>query len=145
MDSDGNPTTNPLKAIAGMVLPMAGHKGFGLALMMDVLSGVLTGSQFGLGVHGPYEPEARSGCGHLMIAINIAALMPIGEFYQRMQHLITEIKRTPLTAGVEQIYYPGELEARNAQRFGTSGLILPGDTIADLQTLGEKLGLSIDR
>lgn len=142
LDVHGNSTTDPLEAIAGMVLPMAGHKGYGMALMMDVLSGVLTGSEFGTNVHGPYEPEARSGAGHLMIAINIEALMPLDVFYARMQMLVTEIKVTPRSEGTDEIFYPGEIEVRNAAQNQRAGLILPDDTVADLKMLGQELGVS---
>jgi len=143
LDEDGSPTTDPLRAIAGMVLPMAGHKGYGMALMMDVLSGVLTGSQFGINVHGPYEADARSGCGHLMIAIKIDALMPLAEFYGRIQELVSTIKSTPLAAGISEIFYPGEIEALNEKENRASGITLPNDTIADLEKLGQECQVSL--
>jgi LDH2 family malate/lactate/ureidoglycolate dehydrogenase len=57
IDADGAPTTDPAAAIAGAILPMAGHKGYAISLMMDVLAGVLTGSAFGAAVGGPYQAE----------------------------------------------------------------------------------------
>ena len=57
INADGAPTTDPAEAIAGIILPMAQHKGYAIAVMMDMLSGVLTGSAFGAGVHGPYQTE----------------------------------------------------------------------------------------
>ena len=63
-DADGVPTTDAREAVHGVILPMAGHKGYAITFMMDVLAGVLTGSSFGTGVAGPYDPERRSGCGH---------------------------------------------------------------------------------
>jgi LDH2 family malate/lactate/ureidoglycolate dehydrogenase/quinol monooxygenase YgiN len=64
IDADGHPTTDPAAAIAGFLAPMAGHKGYGISFMMDVLSGVLTGSSYATDVVGPYVPDQRSGCGH---------------------------------------------------------------------------------
>jgi LDH2 family malate/lactate/ureidoglycolate dehydrogenase len=52
---DGRPTTDPQQAIDGLILPMAGHKGYSIAVVIDMLAGVLSGSQFLSGVHGPYE------------------------------------------------------------------------------------------
>ena len=58
------PTVDAAKAVHGLILPMAGHKGYVISFMMDVLAGVLTGSSFGAGVAGPYQPDTPSGCGH---------------------------------------------------------------------------------
>ncbi|WP_106409308.1 Ldh family oxidoreductase, partial [Teichococcus deserti] len=66
LDAAGRPTTDPAAAIEGIILPMAGHKGSGIAVMMDVLAGVLPGGVFGSGVTGPYRAEGRSGAGQLM-------------------------------------------------------------------------------
>ena len=59
IDAEGAPTTDAAAAIDGIILPMAGHKGYAIAVMMDMLSGVLTGSAFGTGVHGPYQTERK--------------------------------------------------------------------------------------
>ena len=66
---------------------MAQHKGYAIAMMMDVLSGVLTGSAFGAAVSGPYQFDKPSGCGQLMIAMDISAFQPLGQFNQRMEEL----------------------------------------------------------
>ena len=141
LDAQGAPTTDPAAAIAGIILPMAGHKGYGIALMMDVISGVLTGSAFGRGVVGPYEAEKPSGAGQMMIALDIAAFMPLPEFHARMASLAAELKATPLAQGAEAIFYPGELEARSEARHRRDGLTLPPDTIADLEKLAAECGL----
>src|ERR1700676_3380458 len=70
IDAQGAPTTEPGAAIGGMILPMAQHKGYAIAVIMDMLSGVLTGSAFGTEVHGPYQAEHRSGAGQFVIALN---------------------------------------------------------------------------
>jgi LDH2 family malate/lactate/ureidoglycolate dehydrogenase len=142
IDGEGEPTTDPLAALSGIILPMAEHKGYGVAVMMDVLSGVLTGSGFGRGVHGPYQTEHESGAGHLMIALDIAAFQPLAEFEARMGRLITELKSAPLAKGSTEILYPGELEARNEAENRARGLSLPRDTLAGLRKLAEDTGLS---
>lgn len=144
LDGSGKPTTDPVQALAGMVLPMAGHKGYAIALMMDVLSGVLTGSGFGTTVQGPYQAEKQSGCGHLMIALNIEAFMPPDEFNARMAQLIAEIKGVPCAEGSQGVFYPGEIEARNAQSHLKTGLLLPEDTITALRELAAETGVAVD-
>jgi len=142
MNAAGEPTTDAAEAVAGLILPMAGHKGYAIALMMDVLSGVLTGSAFGSEVHGPYQSTHRSGCGHLFIALDIAAFMPCGEFGLRMEQLIAELKAAPLAAGTSEILYPGELEARSDAHHRSQPLELPRQTLLDLQSLAEEVGVA---
>ncbi|GGF00487.1 lactate dehydrogenase [Aliidongia dinghuensis] len=141
IDAAGAPTTDPQAAIDGVILPMAGHKGYAIAVVMDMLSGVLTGSGFGAQVHGPYQFEHKSGAGHLMIALDIAAFQPVDEFGRRMEALIAELKSVPLARGADEIFYPGEIEARNDEKNRRDGLSLPDDTIADLRKLADELGL----
>jgi LDH2 family malate/lactate/ureidoglycolate dehydrogenase len=141
IDAQGAPTTDPGAAIGGMILPMAQHKGYAIAVMMDMLSGVLTGSAFGAGVHGPYQAEHRSGAGQLVIVLNIEAMQPLAAFKARMEQLIAELKGVPAAEGFEEILYPGELEARNDARNRQHGLALPADTLADLTQLARELGL----
>ena len=139
----GFPTTDPAEAIDGIILPMAQHKGYAIAVIMDMLSGVLTGSGFGTGVHGPYQTEHRSGAGQLMVALNIDAMQPIAEFGARMDRLIAELKAVPLAQGFDEVVYPGELEARNDKRNRAEGIQLPADTIADLKRLSDELRIPL--
>lgn len=141
LDAEGRPTTDPAAAIDGIILPMAQHKGYAIALMMDMLSGVLTGSAFGPRVAGPYQTEHRSGAGQLMIAIDIAQVQPLTEFNARMDQLIADLKSVPLAQGFDEVFYPGEIEARNDARNRTDGLILPEDTLADLHRLAVETGI----
>jgi len=140
ISAEGEPTTDPTQALGGVILPMAGHKGYAIAVMMDVLSGVLTGSSFGTGVFGPYQAEHRGGCGHLMIALNIEAIQPLVAFNTRMEKLIDELKSVPLAQGFDEVVYPGELEARNDARNRREGLQLPEDTLTDLRKLAQEAG-----
>jgi len=134
-DEDGNPTTDAAKAVHGLILPMAGHKGYVISFMMDVLAGVLTGSSFGAGVAGPYQPTTPSGCGHLLITIDVAAMMPAAEFESRMEALIAEIKAVPTAPGVEEIFFPGELEDRTGIRNRGRGITLADNTWKSISEL----------
>jgi len=140
VDATGLPTTDPQAAIDGLILPMAGHKGYAISFMMDVLSGVLTGSSFATDVVGPYDPDGRSGCGHLVLAVDVAAIMPRSEFEGRMDSLIATIKSCPAAPGTE-ILIPGELESRAAQR-AAGTVTLPASTVADLDALTTTAGIT---
>lgn len=138
IDADGRPTIDPQKAIDGVIQPMSGHKGYAISVIMDMLSGVLTGSSFGPGVAGPYQADRRSGAGHFMIVIDIAALQPIAEFNRRMEEMISGLKSVPLAPDAKEIFYPGEIEARNDRENRRDGLDLPADTLNDLAKLAQR-------
>ena len=144
LDKDGAPTLDAQSAIEGIILPMGGHKGYGISVMMDVLSGVLTGSGFASGVHGPYQTEHRGHCGHLALAMDIEAFQPIGEFHARMETFIAELKSTPRAPGFDEIHYPGEIEAREAARNAELGLVFPPDTLSDLGRVATDTGIPLD-
>ncbi len=141
INAAGEPTTDPQEAIDGIILPMAEHKGYAIAMMVDVLSGVLTGSGFLSAVHSPYKTAEKSNCGHFMVAINIEMFQPLAQFNARMEAYIAELKSVPLAKGFDEIFYPGEREARNDVKNRKEGLLLPADTLADLERIARELGL----
>jgi LDH2 family malate/lactate/ureidoglycolate dehydrogenase len=139
---DGAPTTDPASALAGAILPMGEHKGYAISVMWDVLAGVLTGSGFGTAVSGPYQSERRSRAGHLYLALDIETFTPLVEFAERMERLIGQLKAVPRAEGFDEIYYPGEPEARAERRGRREGIVLPAKTVADLGSLADDLGLA---
>jgi LDH2 family malate/lactate/ureidoglycolate dehydrogenase len=141
INAAGEPTTDPQEAIDGIILPMAEHKGYAIAAMVDVLSGVLTGSGFLSAVHSPYKTAEKSNCGHLMIALNIEAFQPLKEFNARMEQFADEIKAVPAAKGFDEVFYPGEIEASNDQRNRRDGIQFPDDTLADLKRIAGETGL----
>jgi LDH2 family malate/lactate/ureidoglycolate dehydrogenase len=143
LDSNGQPTTDPSEAIAGTLLPMAGHKGAGLSAMMDVLSGLLSGGETGDGVTGPYIADRRSGAGHFLIAIDIASLRPLDGFLADMQAMIASWKASAPQDGVAEIQYPGEPEHQHETASRSAGIALPAEILDDLLTRAASLGLDV--
>jgi LDH2 family malate/lactate/ureidoglycolate dehydrogenase len=137
----GEPTTDPQEAIDGIILPMAEHKGYAIAAMVDMLSGVLTGSGFLSAVHSPYQTAEQSHCGHLLLAMDIAKFQPLEHFTARMEAFVNEIKAVPLAKGFDEVFYPGEIEDNNEAKFRCEGLALPEETIADLRRIARHTGL----
>ena len=82
--------------------------------------------------------------GHLMIALNIEAMQPLAQFNARMEELILQIKAVPLAQGFSEVFYPGEIEARNDVTNRRDGLSLPDDTLADLRKVADDFGLRGD-
>ena len=142
MDTEGRPTTDAAAGIAGTILPMAGHKGYAISTVIDMLSGVLSGSGFGMGVTGPYVPEGKSGAGHLALVIDIAACRPLAEFEADMETLIAEIKSARPVPRSSGIFYPGEIEATNEARISQEGISLPDAVAKELRTESAHLGVT---
>lgn len=142
IDAQGHPTTDPKAALEGFILPMAGHKGYVMGVMVDILSGVLSGSEFLDRVHGPYDPVNRSGAGHFMLALNVAAFQPLSEFHGRMEAYIESLKDVPVAAGHSQVFYPGEMETQADIEQRANGLLLPADTLTELMRVASDAGLA---
>jgi LDH2 family malate/lactate/ureidoglycolate dehydrogenase len=123
-------------------MPMAGPKGYVISFMMDVLAGVLTGSAFGDGVAGPYDPDRRSGAGHLLLTIDVAAVSDTAEFTARIEALVDQTRGGELAAWADEILVPGELEDRNRRRLSVDGIPLADTTRDALATLAREAGLA---
>ncbi|UNI13927.1 hypothetical protein JDV02_000618 [Purpureocillium takamizusanense] len=110
LDAEGRPTDDPEAALGGVMLPMGGPKGSALSIMMDVFSGVLSGSAFAGHVTNPYDPSRPADVGHFLVVIKPDLFMDLDEFRERMQYLYDRVVGSDKAAGVERIYFPGEIE-----------------------------------
>lgn len=110
LDAEGRQTDDPASALGGVMLPMGGPKGSALAVMMDVFSGVLSGSAFAGGVTNPYDPSKPADVGHFLVAIKPDLFMGLEEFKERMDYLYQRVVGSEKMAGVDRVYYPGEIE-----------------------------------
>ena len=144
LTADGAPTTDAAEGVRGVILPMAGHKGYAITFLMDVLSGALTGSSVGRDVHGPYEPTARSGAGHLFLALDPAAFGDEAGYGARVEQLIAEVKGVPLAQGFDEVFYPGEVEDRaEAAALAGGGIGLSEGSLEALRALGAETGVAL--
>ena len=124
-DADGMPTTDASVAIAGLLLPTGGPKGYGLALAIDVLTGVLSGGGFGANVKGLYaDVSVPNDCAHLCLAVDPAAFGSPADFHTRVAKLVAEIRGSRLAPGVESVLLPGQREAESATRAREQGVSL---------------------
>ena len=126
-------------AMAGALLGIGTYKGYGLAFMTDVLTGVLGGGGFGL---TPYADPARLDVSHSLTAIDIDWFMPLDTFRARMGEFAQMVKSRALRPGFAEILIPGEQEARRAEKKAAHGVPLDDAVLADLQALARELGLS---
>ena len=145
LTADGAPTTDPAEGVLGVILPMAGHKGYAISFLMDVLSGALTGSSVGTGVHGPYEADARSGCGHLFLALDPVAFGDPAGYAARVRQLMDEVKEVPLAEGFTEVFHPGEVEDRaEAAALAAGGVELAEGSLAELRVLAAATGVRFE-
>jgi len=138
VDEEGMPTTDP--QAAKYLLPMAGPKGYGLALIFDILSGPLTGALFGKHLplmYGDYEKHRELG--HFVGAIRIDNFVPIEEFKRNVGILIDDIHATPLAKGFDRILVPGEKEHLLQLKYGKEGIPIPAGVMRDLQAAAGEL------
>jgi LDH2 family malate/lactate/ureidoglycolate dehydrogenase len=92
-------------------------------------------------VAGPYQVERPSGCGHLFVALDVAAFGDPDGFARRMEQLVAEVKSVPLAQGFDEVFYPGELEDRATREHLDHGLSLPQQTLDDLRRLAGTTGV----
>ncbi|MFC4472246.1 Ldh family oxidoreductase [Streptomyces xiangluensis] len=145
-DRGGTPTTDPAEALAGLLLPAAGHKGYGLALVVDVLTGVLSGGSFGGGVRGLYaDPSTPNDCAHFFLALDVAAFGDRDEFEQRVAALRDQITGSPKAPGTERLLLPGQLEAERQASATTAGVPLDAGVLAALRETATSLGVALGR
>jgi len=123
LDGEGRPTTDPTAALAGVVLPIGGPKGSGLAMMMDIFAGVLSGAAYAGDVADQYKAYDRpQDVGHFFLALRPDLFVPMHEVRARMDVLVGRIKACPKAEGVDEILMPGEIESRLAAARETTGI-----------------------
>ena len=139
----GEPTNDPREARAGLLLPMAGYKGYGLTVVFEVLAAVLTGARFARYVQ-PRTPTEHREIGHFFEAIQVAAFMPVDSFKARVDDLIRQMRSSERAPGVERIFVPGEPEHENRARHLAEGIPMMTTVLEDLQALADRLGVGTD-
>ncbi len=140
LDKDGNQTTNPndLRS-GGAILPLGGpegHKGYGLSVMVEILSGILTGLGFG------HDPSGRHNDGCFMAAFDVGAFRDADEFKAEVTEFAQYLKSSPPASGFDEVFYPGELEHKREQQLLAEGIFVEDATWDSLKQLAEEFGLS---
>ncbi|GAB3143055.1 Ldh family oxidoreductase [Micromonospora sonneratiae] len=143
-DVDGRPTTDPAAAIKGLLLPSGGHKGYGLALMIDVLTGVLSGGAYGRHVNGLYaDTTVPNDCAHFFLALDVTAFDDADEVARRVTDLADQVLSSNRAPGVEQVYLPGDIEAARYARALRYGVALEPSVFTGLTRVAAGLGVSL--
>ncbi|MDY3280764.1 Ldh family oxidoreductase [Dysosmobacter sp.] len=143
LDREGNPTTDPAEGRKGSLIPIGGPKGSGLAIMVEVLSGVLSGAGCGPHLHDLYEFDAPQGVGHFLGAIDVSHFLDPAAFRSGLSQMVREIKGLRKAPGAEEILLPGERAARSAAAKQETGIDLPDPVYEELAELGRPYGLTL--
>ncbi len=124
LDADGRPTTDPTAALTGVLLPFGGHKGYGIGILVDVLTGALTGSTIGLGVRQNDPDPLLGGQAFFMLAVNVAFFTEAATYRDRVDQLWRHAKSIKPAEGFDEVLLPGELEWRTEQQRRKEGIPL---------------------
>lgn len=139
MTPEGDETDDPSAAMTGALLGIGQYKGYGLAFMTDMLTGVISGGGFGL---VPYSDPKRLDVSHTFIALDIEWFMPVADFKARMDEFIQMCKSAKKRPGVEEILVPGEVEYKREQNYRKNGALVDEEVFDRLAQLAATLNIN---
>jgi ureidoglycolate dehydrogenase (NAD+) len=142
-DAEGLPTSEVGDwPNSGSMLPIAGHKGYGIALLIEILASALTGAGMLSEVKSwILQSKEVSRLGQAFIVINVGAIIPIEHFKKRVDQIIRELRQSPKAKGSDRVYVPGEIEWEKREDALKNGISLPEQIFASLHRVGKQLGL----
>jgi len=145
VDKQGRPTDNPNDLPnGGALLPMGMHKGYGMAVVAEVLNGILSGGPFLSGIILWFaNPEKNSNTGHMLVAIDVSKFRDLADFKADVDQLIDRLKATPTMEGFKEVLIPGEIEFRKTAEHVRDGIPITEQVMKDLRDLARELGVSV--
>jgi len=141
-DADGNPTTDPKAALKGTLAPIGGPKGYGLALVVDILCGLLTSSNYLRNVKALNDFSGPCGTGFFIGAIDIEPFISYEKYKELMTDYVKEIKKCPKKNQINEIFLPGEPEKREMEKREKFGIPLDEEVLVILKHLAKKLKIN---
>ena len=143
MDSEGVPTTDTQTALNGLLMPLGGYKGSGLAMMAEILCAVLSGGAMATELGGIRIQGQPMRTSQLFLAIDVAHFMPLDEFVRRMQSLVSMVKSSKTAKGYDEVLVAGEPEWRYEEQRRRDGIPLSHGVWQNLVQTAEKLGVAV--
>jgi L-2-hydroxycarboxylate dehydrogenase (NAD+) len=138
----GGPLTDPERSAQGLLLPIGGYKGSGLAIMLGLLGGVLNGAAFGHDVIDfHYNQDGATNTGHFMVAIDIARFVPLATFMAETDRHLAALRASKRLPGVAHIRLPGDRRRDCRVERLRDGIPLPAARLAQLDKLARELGV----
>ena len=143
VDRQGRPLTDPNRAHEGFLMPIGGHKGYGLALIVGLLAGTLQGAAMGRDVVDfNADHTTPTNTGQAILVIDLAAFGAAGIFKSAVDTLVRDIRGSERLPGVERIFLPGEQSHAKRQAYADAGAPLPAALVDDLDRLAARLGIA---
>lgn len=139
-DAQGRPTTDPTAALEGLIQPIGAFKGIGLAMVMGILSTVLSGAGYGTELGSLEDGPIAGADGHFFLALDVAAFQDVDAFKSRVDRIIRQFHQSRRAPGAERVYVPGALEFEIAAGNRHSGIPLNEQTLAGIAACAKKLG-----
>ena len=138
---EGVPTDDP--NLAELLLPMGGYKGYAIALVVETLTGILSGASFGKEVGYYNSMDKGQDIGHFFAALDIEQFMPFDVFNQRINKFVADIKQSELAKGSDRVYLPGEKEFIEYKKRLENGIPVDEDTVEKVNQLCAKYGVAL--
>lgn len=143
IDRQGRPLLDPRRADEGVLLPIGGHKGYGLALVVGLLAGTLNGAAMGREVVDfNRDDHTPTNTGQAMLVIDPRVFGDVAAFAGRVDTVVRDLRQSQRLPGVERIWLPGEQSAGKRERQRRDGLALPAALRDELQALAAELGVA---
>lgn len=140
-DAQGHPTTDPVAAISGLLQPIGGFKGTGLAIVSGIFASLLSGAAFGTEL-GDMDRGPHPGLdGQFAMAIDVSAFEDVTKFRSRVDELVRQIRASAPAPGYKRCYSPGELEHETETLYRREGIPLSAETIEGLAACEQTLGI----
>jgi LDH2 family malate/lactate/ureidoglycolate dehydrogenase len=142
----GQPGGGGLLPLGGSGETLGGYKGYGLGLLVEILSGVLSGSAYAdlVSAKGPDGRPVSPNLGHFFGALLVDAFRPFEEFAATMDDLQGRLRATPKAVGQDRIYIPGEKEYEHLALRSAEGIPLDSQVVEDLWAISEETGVVFD-
>jgi L-2-hydroxycarboxylate dehydrogenase (NAD+) len=142
LDKEGNPTTDPKTALEGVMLPFGGMKGSAVTLLLDILSGVLSGAEFGGQVLSVLTNQEReSGNGNFMLVLKVSSFLPVEEFKARMDEELGRLRALRPLKGIKEVIYPGYKEHFTEISRKEQGIPLNATVVEEARSIGKRHGV----
>lgn len=144
LDADGDPTTDPNEVDGGgCLLPAAGAKGYCLGLLVEILSGVLTGAAVAPDVGSLFgDLQRQTRCGHVCVALDIARFLPPDEFAERLDGLLGALRAVAPRDGFDTVRIPGDARTEHAEERTRNGIPLPDYLVKGLTDIASELAVA---
>lgn len=138
-DVEGKPTDDPSEGLKGTLLPLGGPKGYGLALIIDILSGILVNTSYGKHVGSLFgNLDKPQDIGHFVMAINPGNYLDVELFKKKIDDMIVETKNSEKAVGFTELFLPGEIEYNN-EKIRTKGITLNDNVVKELSIINKEL------